>query len=540
MSAQTAPIPAASPPRSPITELIAIAAPTVATMTSYTLMQFVDKLMVSRIGPDPIYVGAQGNGGLSSWVPISIMMGLLTVINTFVSQNLGAGRSERAPAYAWAGLWLSVVYWLLVLIPLAMLLPLAYAAMREPGLSPDRLAQVLLRDRLAADYGRILLLGGVITLAARGISQYFYGMHRPGVVLIATVVGNITNLVLNTVLIFGPHAPAHTGIALVDGWFALTARFCDAAGVPQLGISGSAYATVIGTLVEAAIPFSVFLSPRFRTLYGTARSWRPSALVMKDLLHVGWPGALMFGNEMICWAFFMVYLVGQFGPVHSTAGWIAHQWMTLSFMPTVGISVAITATVGKCIGMGRIDLAAQRAWTGLGLAVTYMTLCGLCFLIFRRQLIEFFIDASTPPEVRSQLIAIGSQFLIATAAFQFFDGVAMSLSGALRGAGDTHWPGIVTVLLSWSIIVLGGLALVRFAPGLSSLGPWIAAAAYISTLSVAMFFRFVNGRWKSIRLLDHSGPQPASPEPAPVTEGPAPGVPEGLRVDPGPGSDTAR
>ena len=53
-----APTPALDVQRSPLVELLAIAAPVVATMTSYTLMQFVDKLMVSRIGPDPIYVGA--------------------------------------------------------------------------------------------------------------------------------------------------------------------------------------------------------------------------------------------------------------------------------------------------------------------------------------------------------------------------------------------------------------------------------------------------------------------------------------------------
>ena len=55
----------------------------------------------------------------------------------------------------------------------------------------------------------------------------------------------------------------------------------------------------------------------------------------------------MFGNEMVCWGFFMVHLVSGFGPQHASAGWIAHQYMSLSFMPAVGISVACTAIVGK-------------------------------------------------------------------------------------------------------------------------------------------------------------------------------------------------
>src|SRR5262245_48375000 len=92
--------------RGAFAEMIAIAGPTVATMTSYTLMTFTDRWLVSHIGPEPIYVGAQGNGGLASWVPISIAHGTLTIINTFVSQNLGAGRPERGAAYAWNGLWI--------------------------------------------------------------------------------------------------------------------------------------------------------------------------------------------------------------------------------------------------------------------------------------------------------------------------------------------------------------------------------------------------------------------------------------------------
>ena len=82
----------------PLREMLAIAGPTVVTMTSYTVMQSVDKLMASRIDPDPIYVGAQGNGGLASFVPISIAFGFITVVNTYVSQNMGAGKPERGPA----------------------------------------------------------------------------------------------------------------------------------------------------------------------------------------------------------------------------------------------------------------------------------------------------------------------------------------------------------------------------------------------------------------------------------------------------------
>ena len=107
-------------PQHPLLELFKIAGPTVATMTSYTLMQFVDKWLVSHLGPE--YVGAQGNGGLAAWVPQSIAMGMFTVVNTYVSQNMGAGKPERGSAYAWNGLWIAFAYWLL-LLPYAQTLP---------------------------------------------------------------------------------------------------------------------------------------------------------------------------------------------------------------------------------------------------------------------------------------------------------------------------------------------------------------------------------------------------------------------------------
>jgi MATE family multidrug resistance protein len=263
---------------------------------------------------------------------------------------------------------------------------------------------------------------------------------------------------------------------------------------------------VIGTCVELVIPMAVFLSPKYERLYATARAWRPRWGAMRDLLRLGWPGALMFGNEMVCWAIFMVAQVGHFGTLHSTAGWIAHQWMSMSFMPTYGISIAISAMVGKAIGAGKPDEAAARAWLGLKVAVVYMSLCGLVFVVFRRGLVGMFIDAQATAADREVLLRLGSRFLIATAAFQFFDGVAMSLSGALRGAGDTRWPGVATILLSWTVIVGGGWAMVYLAPGLESVGPWMAAALYIILLSGAIFARFLGGKWRGMKVVGEPAP----------------------------------
>ena len=475
MHAPAAPDPGATPHPRPLAEMLRIAGPSVATMASYTAMQFVDKIIVSKIGPEPIYVGAQGNGGLAAFVPISIAMGVATVVNTFVAQNLGAGRPRVAPAYAWAGLWLMAIFWLVVMLPFGVILPHVFAWLGHEG-EPAR---------LATEYGQILVVGSILTMCTRSIAQFFYGMHRAWIVLVAGVVANIVNLALCYVLVFGK------------------------LGFPALGVAGSGYATVIATGVELVIPMAIFLGPRLNRELGTRAPWRFSMERVRDLLRLGWPAGLMFGNEMICWGYFMVGLVGGFGERHATAGWIAHQYMSLSFMPAVGISFACTALVGKYMGMKRPDLAARRAWLGLSICLAYMGLCGVLFFVLRGPMVRLFLDDGTTPEAAAEIIRLGSTFLIAAACFQAFDAVAMTMGGSLRGAGDTVVPGVVTVILSWGIIVLGGRGLVAWWPQLGSTGPWIAASSYIAILSLYLLGRFMSGRWKSITLVKDEPPSAA-------------------------------
>src|SRR4029077_19414866 len=105
----------------------------------------------------------------------------------------------------------------------SLLLPHMLAWIRSNVTDTTMVEELTRRDGLAVEYARILIVGSIFTMAARGVAQYFYGMHRPGIVLLAVCSGNVVNLVLNTMLIFGPHAPTKTGWPLVDGWFDLAA-----------------------------------------------------------------------------------------------------------------------------------------------------------------------------------------------------------------------------------------------------------------------------------------------------------------------------
>ena len=388
---------AGGPEKSPLVEMLTVAAPVVATMSSYTAMQFVDALMVGKLGPDPVYIAAQGNGMVWSFVPVSGMMGLLTVVNTFVSQNFGAGKAERGPQYAWAALWMSLISWLVIMLPFAAVIGYAFSYIHTD-------AELV---RLETAYARIMIVGSIATVAARSVAQFFYGMHRPAIVMISAITANLVNLFLAAILLFGPTPPAKTGHGVIDGFFELNAAIAGALGIPAMGVTGAALGTVIATCVEFILPMALFLSPRYAREYGTRKGWRFSAAHARDIVKIGWPGAMMFVNEIVCWAYLMSALVGHFGKEANSAGWIALRYMHIAFMPAIGLSIAVTAQVGKCMGMGRPDLAANRAWLGLALNMTYMCTCGVLMVVFREEAIGVFVDASASDETRARLIAIG-------------------------------------------------------------------------------------------------------------------------------------
>jgi MATE family multidrug resistance protein len=244
--------------------------------------------------------------------------------------------------------------------------------------------------------------------------------------------------------------------------------------------------------------------------YHTRAAWRVSRTHLRRIFKIGWPGGAMWLNEVFCWGYLMTYLIpeagraaGHDGDIHNTAGWIALRYMHVSFMPAMGLSIAVTAIVGRCMGMKRPDLAARRAWLGLAITLLYMGACAVVFVLFRRELIALWTPDDLPAETADQLIAIGASVMIAAAVFQLFDAVAIVLSGALRGAGDTVWPGVATIVLTWTCLVLGGHLMIRFLPGLGSIGPWIGTSSYITLLGLFLLVRFIRGAWARIELIDH-------------------------------------
>ncbi len=462
-----------------ICEVWSLAWPTILTMTSFTVMQFTDRLMVGQIGK--VEIAAQGNAGTWAFAAIATIMGIVTVVNTFVSQHLGAENPKGGSKYPWNAGWMALVCWAIFIVPCIFFIPYVFQTINpDPG---D--AKLVSLESMYATY---MFMGSVFLLVGRGFTQYFLGMHMPKIITVSTIVANIVNVVANYILIFGENG--------VDGFLP------GIPGSPALGLKGAAIATVIGMFMETIIPFALFIGPKFNTKYATRAGWRPCFATIKSIFKIGWPGSIQWGNEIVCWALFMTVFVGHYGTNDMAAGWIALAFLQLSFMPAVGINVAINSIVGKYIGAQQPDIAVSRARVGVALATVYMTFCATIFVIFRVEFMEIFINSDQySQEDKAEIVRLGSNMLIVVAVFQTVDALGIVYTGALRGAGDTVFPGIATAIYSWVFIVGGGWIAVEYFPQLGSIGPWIAASVYIILIGLTMAVRFECGKWRSIDLL---------------------------------------
>lgn len=441
------------PSREGLREISHLALPIIASMASATVAGFVDTWMVALVGTAE--VAAAMPAGISAYTLTAFPLGITQCVSTFAAQALGRGEPKTGAAYAWQGLYLSLVVGVLSLL----LWPTAPGFFSLFGHEAEVVA-------LEVAYFRIRLWGVGLSVAIGALNGFFYGIHRPQVPLWAMVVDNVANVLLCYLLIFGH-------------W-----------GAPQLGLNGAAWAFVLSFVAQLGVLLWAFLSSPCDEEFATRSAWRLAWPQLRQLFHIGWPAGLQSAVDVLGWGVLIVLLVGRFGKEQLAASNIAIQYMTISFMPGIGLAQALTALVGRYIGEGRGEVAVQRVYEGLFLALSYMTLMGVMYLTLRGPFIALF---NSDPIV----IEAGKQILVCVAVFQLFDALNFTFAGALRGAGDTHWTAGLIIALSFLLFAPLSLGAVMFT-NLESLGPWIAGTIYSICLGVALWWRFAHGKWQEI------------------------------------------
>jgi MATE family multidrug resistance protein len=437
--------------------MLKLAGPMVVSTVSMTIMQFVDRFMVSRLGTDAL--AAVLPAAFVSFVPAGFAMGTMTSLNTFVSQSLGRGNNRGCSDYFWQTVYAGLAYSILVAVLLWPLAPIIFKAMQHP-------ASVIGMEVI---YFRIMLFAGVAAVVNWSSNNFFMGIHRPIVTMYASLVGQGVNIFVNYLLIFG--------------------KF----GFPRMGIAGAAWGTCLGMSVAATINMAAFLSRRIDASFASRRTLRIDYHKMYDLLKVGIPAGLSLMVNVALWGVVLLALVGRFGKEALAATSAALSYTNLSVMPIVGMSTALTAAVGKAIGAGKKEIVMRQTHHCLRVAVLSMGLLGICFFLFRRPLMLLW---STDEKV----IHIGSGILVCAAVYQIFHATRVVYAGSLQGAGDTVWLAIISAIGGVGVLGLGGLAAITLIPSLGAIGPWTAATLSIMVVGLANRWRFKSNRWMKIDL----------------------------------------
>lgn len=441
--------------------LLALAGPIIATMISRTAMNFIDFVMVSQLGTEA--QAAIVPAGVTLFILIAFGMGVLQATSTFVSQSLGRREYAACSSFAWQGVWLSIFLGGIALPLWPLVRPFFAWVGHDPGVVA-----------METDYFQIGLISIGPVLVATALGSFFQGIHRPMIGLWATVIANIFNVIANYALIFGHF------------------------GFPALGIAGAAWATTVASLVQAIVMVLWWLRPRCHEEFASRSTWRINWDRLWRTLRVGMPMGFHFVTDVTAFTIFTLFLVGQFGTVQLAAHNLALKLLEISFMPVLGLGFAITAAVGKAIGRGRRDYARLVSRWALGIAITYMGTMAVCFVIFRETMPTWLVDLSDP--AAEEVIRWSALLLLCCAAFQLFDAANIVYSSALRGAGDTMFPAIVSVTLSLGLLVGGGFAIAGLRPDLGALGPWLLATLYVIVVGLFMIARWVWGPWEKIDL----------------------------------------
>jgi MATE family multidrug resistance protein len=447
----------AQPSERPLWELLRLAGPTVAQMASYTVMQFIDTWMLAK-ALGPMAPAAASNAGSLSFAFIGFGIGVIIVVNTLVSQNYGQKNYAHCGRYLWQGVWVAIAYSIL-LLPLIPLISWMFVMF---GHVPEMAA-------IEQIYVRFILWFAVFKLVQSAFSNFMLATNRPRWVMISSVIAVTVNAIAAYIMVFGK------------------------LGVRPMGIYGAAAAQVIGGFVEMATLAYFALRNRADVEKFQALDWRPRLHELRTLVHVGVGSGIQFIVEIAAWSIFMNWVMGALGPHEMEAMAFMLRYLIVSFLPALGISAAVTALVGRYIGMKRPDLAMHRAHLGFKVTLVYFAFCGVIYFTWRRELIELF---TTDPTI----VHLGAILLIFTAFYQVFDGMFIVYSGALRGAGDTFVPAVVTGVLCWGIFVFGGYAMARLFPQWSVIGPWSTGSLYGVALGLFMLIRFQRGKWRSIHL----------------------------------------
>ena len=432
-----------------------LAWPSITTNILQSIVGIVDMAIVGRVSVDA--QAAVGSGHRIFFIGQAVLMAITAGTTALVARSWGARDRAEAERITYASLVLCCALSLaFCVVGVVFAEPLAASF----GLPPDTTART-------AEF--------ILWISAFHIGfaiQFVIGvaLRATGDVITPLVVGALTNVV-NVVLVY----------ALVFG---------ELPGMPlpfePMGVKGAAIATGLAFSAGSVVMLVLYLTGRLRLQPRSLGALTRDRI--RRLWRIGYPSGL---EQAVFQGGFYVFIVivSQYGTAPNAAYNIGVQLLSLSFVVGFGYSIAASTLVGQHIGAGEPEQATQAGWRCMRLSIYAMIVLGIVIVISAPWVAPFF---NTDPEV----VRLTIVFINVLGLVQPLMAIEFSLSGALRGAGDTRWP-LISVL-SGFIGVRLTLATLFWWLGLPV--EWVYGALigdYI-VKSIVLTTRFARGRWLTV------------------------------------------
>lgn len=439
-----------------VREVFWLALPIIISMASSSILGLVDTFFMGWVGP-----GAQaavGFGAPTVFSLLSLFFGTITGLTTFVSQYFGARRYSECGRMLWHVLPAALVVGGLCAL---MLNPLITIILDVMGTNPEIVDDIYAYMSIRIYASPVIFISFALLSFLRGIGD----MKTPAVV---TGIAVILNVPLTYIFTFG--------------WM----------GIPAYGAAGAAIGTVLAQFVEMLLYFYVVMNRRNADQYRTRSLVRPSLKTYLEFFKVSLPVGVCWGIEHAGWVIFGLY-IASLSKEEAAAHAVVQSFMNLAFMPGLAISIAATTLVGQYLGAGNPKSAEKSARYSVRMSMGALVSLGLIFFVLRYVIADCFSDDPV-------VIQIAANLFIFVAIYQVFDAMGITLSGALRGAGDTRFPMFIMLGCIWFVMVplvyvLGNVC------GFGLYGAWTAGSLAIILMGVCYYARFKTGKWKTMGLM---------------------------------------
>lgn len=449
-------------------EVLAIALPLVISTGSFSIMLFADRMFL--LWHSSAEMAASMPAGTLYWTLLCFPLGVASYANTFVAQYFGAAKHKRIGLVTWQAFRIG-----LYVTPLFLcVLPLARPFFVWAGHSSPVLEYEVV-------YFQTLMFAAGAAVMSESLGAFFTGRGVTRVVMYVNVAASGLNIVLDYILIFGCF------------------------GLPEMGMEGAGWATVIATWFKLVVYWWLVQREAEFNLYGLGEGRRFAGGLLRRLFFFGAPSGLQFVVEAGSFCFITIAMA-RFGETAMAATTLAFNVNAVAFIPLIGIGIAVSTLVGQQLMKGRADLATRATWTAVVLAIIYNTPFIVAYVTVPS---VFMIGHASGVEASrfAEIEALAIVLIRFVAAYAVFDAMQILFAAAIKGAGDTWFVLLNAATVSLTAILIGWIG---SQAGGELLWWWWVVTGWICALGVTFLARFLQGRWRTMQVIERDPIEPAA------------------------------